>query len=128
MDVMAELKPIGALFSVGEFAEGLKYLRDLWAKIPTPKSDTLNSYFIIEYGVAFALKLGDLGEAQRWADMAPEFAKVRQDMGEVEFLVGKVAFERGDFATAKKNFVVANVKSEGRSFQDEDPKYRELLL
>lgn len=127
MDVMAELKPIGALFTAGDLIGGLKSLHDLWARIPAPKTATLNAYLVIEYGVGFALKIGDLDEAQRWAAMAPEFTKVRQDMGEVEFLVGKVAFERGDYDTAKRYFTLANLKSEGRSFHGQDPKYRQLI-
>lgn len=127
MDVMSELKPIGVLFTAGDFLGGAEKLHELWDKIPEPKTGTLNAYLVIEYGVAFALKAGKLDEAQRWAELAPEFAKVRQDMGEVEFLIGKVAFERGDYETAKRNFMLANIKSEGRSFQGKDPKYKQLI-
>jgi hypothetical protein len=127
MDVMAELRSIGALFTAGDYSSGSEKLRDLWEKIPEPKTATLNSYLIIEYAVAFALKAGELDEARRWAELAPEFSKVRQDMGEVEFLIGKVAFERGDYESAKRNFVVANIKSEGRSFHGKDPKYKNLI-
>ena len=127
MDVMAELRSIGALFTAGDFSSGSVRLRDLWGKVPEPKTATPNSYLIIEYAVTFALKTGNLDEAQRWADLAPEFTKVRQDMGEVEFLIGKVAFERGDYEAAKRNFELANIKSEGRSFQGKDPKYKQLI-
>ena len=127
MDVMLNLKEIGALFSAGEFQAGIQELWSLWAKIPDPKTDTLNAYLVIEYGVAFALKAGDVDEAQKWAAMAPDFARVRQDMGEVEFLIGKVAFERGEHEIARENFLIANAKSEGRAFEGKDKKYRELI-
>lgn len=55
------------------------------------------------------------------------FAAKRQDMGEAEFLVGKVAFERGDLQTAKKQFAIANAKSDGRAFEAKDERYRRLL-
>lgn len=127
MDIMSELSPIGELYKNEQFDLGLARLWDLWKRIPEPKVDTPNAYLVIEYGVGFSMKLGKLDEAQKWALLAPDFAVVRQDMGEVEFLIGKVAFERGEYEIAKKNFLVAEVKSEGRAFQGEDKKYVNLI-
>jgi hypothetical protein len=127
MDVMPALSKIGPLYTAGDFGAGLEELRRLWASIPEPKADTLNAYMVIEYGVAFSLKKGDLDEAQDWADLAPPFAEKRHDMGEVEFLVGKVAFERGDYALAKDKFLIANAKSESRLFKSAEKKYRDLI-
>lgn len=127
MDVMAELHPIGARYSKGEFREGLLELTSLWSRVPDPKPETPNAYLIVEYGVALALKDGDLEEAQEWADRAPMFAAKRQDLGEVEFLVGRVAFERGDLRKAKEQFIIANAKSEGRIFEGEDERYWQLI-
>lgn len=127
MDVMAELKPIGVLYSGGQFDIGLQRLRELWAEIPEPKIDASNAYLVIEYGVALALKIEDLDEAQRWAALAPQFAQKRQDMGEVEFLVGRVAFERGELDIARDNFLIASRKSGGRAFINKDAKYRKLI-
>jgi hypothetical protein len=81
----------------------------------------------VEYAVAFALKLGDLEEAWLWANRAPEFKEKRQDRGEVEFLVGKVAYEAGKMDVALEQFKEANRKSKGRIFSGEDPKYAALL-
>ncbi len=77
--------------------------------------------------MAFCLKLGDLDGAWRWASQAQAFASKRHDAGEAEFLVGKVAFERGDTEAAKANFLAAKRKSRGRLFQGADPKYRALI-
>jgi hypothetical protein len=127
MDVILELKEIGALFSAGDFRTSLKKLWDLWKQIPDPKVETSNAYMVIEYGVAFCLKMRELDEAQKWAVLAPPFRVKRQDRGEVEFLVGKVAFERGEVDIARENFIAANTKSKGRIFQGEDPKYKALI-
>lgn len=127
MDVMAELKPIGVMFSAGDFREGLAKLRELWAGIPEPKAETLNAYLIVEYGVALSLKINDLNDAQVWAERAPPFAAKRQDMGEVEFLVGKVAFERGALEEAREQFLLAHAKSGGRAFKGKDERYRQLI-
>ena len=127
MDVMAELRPIGSKYSAGVYREAIVELKSLWSRIPDPKPETLNAYLIVEYGVALAFKEGDLEEAQEWANRAPMFAAKRQDLGEVEFLIGKVAFERGDLQRAREQFIIANAKSEGRVFGAEDDRYRLLI-
>ncbi len=127
MEVMSELRPIGAVFTGGDFRTGLTMLHDLWARIPEPRTKTPNAYLVIEYGVAFALKAGDLDEAQRWADFAPEFRWARQDVGEVEFLLGKVSFERGNLEAARAHFAIANAKSKGKVLKGADERYRRLL-
>lgn len=127
MDIMTELQEVGVLFRKGDFCTGLKQLWDLWVRIPEPKSGTPNAYLVIEYGVAFSLKSGDLDQAQKWASLAPAFAEKRQDRGEVEFLMGKVAFERGEIEIARERFLVANMKSKGRLFEGEPKKYKDLI-
>ncbi|QUD88690.1 hypothetical protein [Phenylobacterium montanum] len=127
MDVMAELKPIGLLYSGGNLRVGQRQLQSLWAAVPEPKADTPNAYLIVEYGVAFSLKDHDLDQAQEWADRAPLFAAKRHDMGEVEFLIGKVAFERGEIERAREQFLIAHTKSEGRAFAGKDERYKRLI-
>jgi hypothetical protein len=127
IEVMSEMKGIGARFQSGDLSTGLRDLDSLWDRIPEPKTETANSYMVIEYAVAFTLRLKDLDQAKKWASRAALFTGKRQDKGEVEFLVGKVAFECGETEAAKQSFVVANKKSRGRIFQGEDPKYRTLI-
>jgi len=127
VDVMTELKNVGDCFRMGDLSSGLKKLQLIWEKIPEPKTATANSYLVIEYAVTFALKMRDLDEAKKWAGLAPPFIKKRQDRGEVEFLLGKVAFECGEMDVAKKNLIMANKKSKGRILQGQDPKYRDLI-
>ena len=126
-DVMQELKPIGEKYAAGDFRGGLPLLHDLWAQLPEPKPATPNAYTVIEYGVAFGLKLRDLNEAWVWANRAPDFKEKRQDSGEVEFLIGKVAYEDGKHDVALVQFREAKRKSRGRVFIDADPKYAALL-
>lgn len=127
MDVMSQLREVGVLFKKNDIHSGLQKLQEIWNNVPEPKTDTLNAYLILEYGVGLALKVGDLDEAQRWADFAPDFALKRHDSGEVEFLRGKVAFARGDLKDAKNWFLIANTKSEGRMFEGEDRSYADLI-
>jgi len=114
IDFTVALKEVGDCFRAGDHSTGLKKLVDLWERIPEPKTTTANAYMVIEYAVAFALKMGDLDEAKKWASLSSLFIEKRQDRGEVEFLVGKVAFERGEIEVAKQNLIVANKKFRGR--------------
>jgi hypothetical protein len=127
IDIMTELKDVGDCFRMGDLLSGLKKLQLIWETIPEPKTEIANSYLVIEYAVTFALKLGDIDEATKWASLAPQFMEKRQDRGEVEFLVGKVAFERGEMELAKQNLILADKKSKGRILQGQDPKYRTLV-
>lgn len=127
IDVMVSLKDVGELYRSGDFQAGLLKLKELWESIPEPKANIQNSYLVIEYAVKFAMQAGDLDKAWQWAALAPKYNQNRQDLGEAEFLVGKVAFERGDFGTAKEQFVIANEKSRGRIFRGEDSKYKAII-
>jgi len=127
LDVMEKLKEIGKKFQAGDLHGGLALLRELWEQIPAPQVATQNAYLVLEYGVAFALKLQDYDEARLWANRALDFKAKRQDSGEVEFLVGKVAYESGQLDVAKAQFQMAKSKSKGRIFQGEDSKYVALL-
>jgi len=127
MDVMKALQPAGELYKTGEFLQALGLVEELWQSIPEPKVAVGNAYNIIEYAVALCMKLNRLDDAWAWASHGPQFNETRKDIGESEFLLGKVAYERGDLVTAKANFQVAKEKSKGRIFQGEDPKYKALL-
>ena len=124
---MTQLKPIGEKYQTADFRGGLALLHELWARLPDPKTATPNAYMLVEYGVVFALKLRDFHEAWTWANRAPDFKQVRQDIGEVEFLIGKVAFEDSKLDLAVEQFREAHRKSRGRAFIDVDPKYKALI-
>ena len=115
MDIMRELKPIGELYKAGKHADGLVEIRRLWDAIPAPKHEDPN------------MQAGDLNGAWEWALLGPGCIGVSQDLGEAEFLLGKVAYERGDPEAAKSNFLLAKKKSHGRIFLGEDKKYEALI-
>jgi hypothetical protein len=124
---MRELQPIGELYKAGQYEKGLAEIRRLWDAIPVPKHQDPNSYMVIEYAVALSMKTDELDSAWEWALLGPECIGVRQDLGEAEFLIGKVAYERGDMNAARSNFLLAKDKSRGKIFVGEDRKYRDLI-
>jgi hypothetical protein len=127
IDVMARLRPIGDAYRQGDSAAALGMVQDVWAELPEPASHVPNAYLLVEYGVRLALELGSADEAQVWADRASAFATVRQDRGEVEFLMGKVAFAKGELDVARELIRTAQAKSQGRMLIGEDEKYRQLI-
>lgn len=117
IDVIHELKEVGRRFQGGDLSGGLVSLHEIWSRLPTPQGSVPNAYLVVEYGVAFSLKLRDFPEAWTWANRAPQFKQARHDLGEVEFLIGKVAYEEGKFDVARDQLFEAKRKSRGRIFQ-----------
>jgi len=126
MDVMQEIVALNATAATDSPQERLRKLEELWNRIPEPKTEALNAYLVIEKAVAICLKNNDLDQAWKWSLLAPQFSAIRHDVGEAEFLIGKVAFLRGDTETAKINFQIANKKSKGKIFQGEDTRFKAL--
>lgn len=127
MDLMNEIIPIGELFKAGKYKESLLELEILWEKLPEPKELVKNSYMIVSYGAIISQKKSDLEKAWIWALRASPYSKKFNLGGESEFLVGEVAFARGDLETAKKYFELANKISGRRLFKGKNPKFEELL-
>jgi hypothetical protein len=127
IDVMTELEPIGALFAGGKHRDGLTRLSELWDRIPVPKEALNNAHLIVAYGVVLAQKDGDLDLAWEWAQRAMVFSGSVNLMGESEFLVGEVAYARGDLEQAKHYFLITKKNSGKRLFQDKNPEYWELI-
>ena len=126
-DIMAELKPIGELFSAGRYRDVLVQLENVWDKVPSPKEAMLNSYLIISYGVAIAHKSGHLDKAWEWAQRGLPYSGKFNLAGESEFLVGEIAYARSDFETAIKYFNMVKKMSGYRLFKSKDPKFRRLI-
>lgn len=126
-DIMEKLKEVGEIFKQQNYTQALESLDSLWSSIPEPKYESQNSFLIILYGAKISPISNDLEKAWDWATLAPKYNKGRQDIGEAEFLVGKIAFERGDLDIAYENLQIANKKSRGFAFEGEDPKYKALI-
>jgi len=99
----------------------------LWNQIPESKENVKNAYLLIEKIVAISIKTNNLDAAQEWAEKGLIFSEIRNDVGEVEFLLGKIAYLKENFKKSKDYFLIANTKSKGKIFQGEDPLYKKLL-
>ncbi len=127
MDIMAELKPIGESFKAGAYTDALAALERLWERVPAPKEATLNSYLIVAYGATIGLKASRLEEAWEWAQRGLPYSGNFNLAGESEFLIGEVAYARGDYETAAKYFRIVRKMSGIRLFNSKDPRYKQLI-
>lgn len=127
MNVMQNLLSVDQMYVREEFTQGISRINEIWNLIPEPKTEVPDAYMVIEFGVTFALRIGDLEEASKWASYAPSFIEKRHDSAEVELLVGKVAYERGDMELARQQLSIAYQKSEGRIFEGQHPKYLSIV-
>jgi tetratricopeptide (TPR) repeat protein len=110
-------------FDLGYYGESIKYLEEAWDALPDPKGIYDESYHFAMYLSETYLLVKNYERAKKWADEIYHCHLERIDSGEREFLSGKVAYAMGDLSTANRYFLVANEKSEGRCFENEDKKY-----
>lgn len=110
-------------YDKGRYLESIEILEDAWCRLPEPKGRYSESYYISSGISEICIKLNKLEDAKKWSNELFKCGLHRIDSGEREFLAGKVAFESSEFDMAKKNFTIANEKSEGRCFEDEPMKY-----
>jgi hypothetical protein len=127
IDVMEKIKEFGELYKNGEYSKCLDEISSYWNTLPEPKEEIPNSYLLIEYGARVSLVKKEFDRAWDWALLSLNYNEIRNKMGEGEFLLGKVAFEKNDLDNAKKYFLIAYDKSEGRAFEGEDPRYKKLI-
>ncbi len=121
------IQKCGIEYQKENYNDAIALLEKSWDILPCPKVIYDESYRIAKYIIQFCLLAKDVDKAKRWAGIISICDLERADSGEREFLAGKVAYESNDLQMAKEYFYVANWKSEGRCFIDEDSKYLNLL-
>lgn len=127
MDVMKKLKKAGELYTNGDREGCMRLVEAAWDSLPLPKEQVPNAYLLVEYAVSMSLQANALDAALHWANFAPLFAERRHNLGEAEFLLGKVHFARDELDESKRYLLEAKMKSRGKVFVGEDPKYLRLI-
>ena len=98
----------------GNMQLAIDTLNEAWLLLPEPRTDQAESFTITQYLVSLFLKHKDLEQAYVMAGRLQNCDLQRQDIGEREFHLGRVLFERDDKAEAFRIFLIADQKSEGR--------------
>lgn len=104
-------------FNNGNHEDSILLLEEAWNLIPEPKGIYCEeSYHLVKDIVTTCLMKNDLIKAKEWVNKIFLTGFDRIDTGDKEFISGKVAYELGEFETAKEFFRISNRKSEGRCF------------
>ncbi|MCM3170966.1 hypothetical protein [Paenibacillus sp. MER 99-2] len=114
-------------FQNGKQKESIVLLEEAWELIPEPKGIYSESYHLVEDIIDTLFLLQDFNKAYEWSKKIFITGFMRFDTGTKEFISAKAAFELGKFDLARDFFNFAFKKSEGRCFEDEDPKYLEFF-
>jgi len=114
-------------FHSGKHQESMLLLEEAWELIPEPKGIYSESYHVVEDIIDTLFLLQDFNKAYEWSTKIFTTGFMRFDTGGKEFISAKAAYELGEFDLAKEFFNFAFKKSEGRCFEDEDPKYLEFF-
>ncbi|MEO3943976.1 hypothetical protein [Gorillibacterium sp. CAU 1737] len=113
----SKLRDCNENFEKGDYNRCIFLLEEAWDFIPDPKGIySEESYHLVKDIIHISLKSNDFSKANEWAGKLFLTGYDRIDSGDKEFLSGRVAFELGDFETAKEFFRIGNDKSEGRCF------------
>ena len=117
-------------FQKENYVESFKLMDKAWDMIPLPKENYFESFNIAKYIFDDYITLLRFDEAEKWLI---EIMKVKEKYpdglngGQVEFLEGKLFFEKNELDKAKESFIIAMRESEGRAFLNQPKKYVDLL-
>lgn len=109
------------------FSAARDHLEKAWDSLIEPKESEDESFHIAKYLIMVNLELRDFESALKWANKMQTCDLQRHDDGDREFWKGKVLCESGNMQGARNAFEIANQKSSGRCFVDEDDKYKLLI-
>jgi len=111
------------LFVAKKYEESFSIYEQCLEMIPEPKSDYGESSNVIEWMVENYLLIGRHAEAIKWVEQLSDYLKNKDITGDGEFLKAKVYFEVKDLGKSLEYFRIADEKTKGRCFEDEDNKY-----
>jgi len=106
-----------------DFPSGISFLLKAWGELPSPKVIFPDSFRISTYIIEIYLKMNNIDDAIKWSKITYLCDLERAEIGEREFISGKIAFESSNMEDAKYYFWIAHKKSGGRCFVDTDKKY-----
>lgn len=114
-------------FDNADYSKCIQIHENAWQEFPDPKYRYVEEGYALIQGLVFLnLKMENFVQAEKWARQLYLFDQ-SDFLGTSEFALGQVLYEMERMDEAKEQFAIAMIKSEGRVFEDEDPKYLSLL-
>lgn len=115
-------------YDKGEYRKSIDLLIDAWNELPNDKVQYDESFLIIWGILEISIQINEIDIMNQWVDKIFIADPGRGDTGEREMWAGRVAYESNNMDKAKEYLEIANKKSRGRCFGDNDTKYKKMLL
>lgn len=115
------------MWDKGDYIKSIELLIEAWDKLPDDKIQYDESYLIVWGILETSIQINDIEMMNQWVDKIFITDPGRTDCGEREMWAGRVAYESNEMEKAREFFIIANQKSGGRCFGDNDKKYKEIL-
>ncbi|MCY6355881.1 hypothetical protein [Clostridium sp. ZS2-4] len=114
-------------YQKGNIEEAINKMLEAWSILPYPKTIYSESFTVVELIIELYIRNKEFEKGNKWVDLVFICCLRRIDGGDREFIAGKLAYEQGNLEKAKELFFVANLKSDGRIFENKDFKYIKLI-
>ena len=113
----------------GEIENFFKLSEIAWNEFPEPKENWNQSFNFLKMVLKNSLKLKRFDEFEKWLKRFESVEK-NLNLGEEEYLFykGVYHFENSQFEISKEVFNQMFKVDKGRSFEDQDPKYKDFYL
>ncbi len=109
-----------------DFSSAIEFYKKSWDAIPEPKRDWDLSHWVMSCIGGGYYEAGDYHHAIEYLEQALTCYRGDVD-SEINFSLGQAYFDKGDVEKSTTYFQKAWDLSEGRAFEDEDPKYLSFL-
>ncbi len=114
------------VYRKGDIPNAISLLEKAWDLLPGEKYIYKESFLIATFILRLAIESKDDNLLKEWRDIILVANPHRPDSGEREMWVGRASYHVNDYEKAKYYFSIADKKSQGRCFRDDDTVYKEF--
>lgn len=106
-------------FNAGETQKSIDTLKDGFDLLPSDAADWDLGYTLVNEICEKAYDRGMVDVVDGWIELYVKCDNAQRGYGNSQFLIGKMAFDRGDTQIAKRAFEIADQRSAGRIWRGE---------
>jgi beta-xylosidase len=110
-------------FNPADIDKSIDKLKLAWNTLPEQKNQWDESYLITKYISIVLFNAKQFDQLKSWVPLYLECDHINRSHGESELIAGKLEFVNGNKSDALDYFKIANTKSDGRVWDEEDLEY-----
>lgn len=115
-----------ALYKEEDLKGSIALMKDAWELLPDDKCLYKESFLIATFMLRLAIEDKDNGLLSEWRDIILKANPWRLDSGEREMWAGRASYHLNELEQAKYYFSLADKKSKGRCFREDDGEYKQF--